>query len=66
MGLSNIIKSAAGRLTGRTGPTGTTGRGTGTGRLNTFGSQRTAGRNGMGKPGSGGVSAMIRGILNRR
>ena len=57
MGLSNMIKSAAGRLGGRAG--GTTRRTTGTGRTGT-------GRGGVNRGGSGGVGGMIRGILNRR
>ncbi|WP_026548831.1 hypothetical protein [Arthrobacter sp. Br18] len=60
MGLSNIIKNTAGRFTGRANPTGTTGRRSGTGRLN------TPGRGGVGKPGPGGIGGMIRSILNRR
>lgn len=63
MGLSNILRSAAGRFAGR-GGTGTTRR---TPRTGGMGAGRGGvGRGGAGRPGSGGVGGMIRSILNRR
>lgn len=58
MGLSNILRNAAERFTGRT--TGTTGGRTGTGGLN------TAGGSGTGRLGYGGIGGRIRNILRRR
>lgn len=65
MGLSNILRSAAGRLAGGSG---TTGRGAGTGR-STYGrgmGRSTYGRGAGGRSGSGGVGRIVRSILNRR
>lgn len=56
MGLSNILRNAAGRLSGGSG---TTRRGTGTGRS-------SYGRGAGGRSGSGGIGRIVRSILNRR
>ncbi|GER23249.1 hypothetical protein NCCP1664_17450 [Zafaria cholistanensis] len=58
MGLSNIIRNAAERFTGRT--TGTTSGRTGTGGLGT--SRGT----GTGRLGGGGIGGTIRNLLRRR
>jgi hypothetical protein len=59
MGISNMVKNAAGRYLGRSGTTPTTGR-TRAGGLN------TTGRTGTPASGSGGVGKILRGLLNRR
>ncbi|OUM43313.1 hypothetical protein [Arthrobacter sedimenti] len=61
MGISNMVKNAAGRYLGRsgTGTTPTTGR-TRAGGMNT---RRTTGTPAS---SSGGVGRMLRGLLNRR
>lgn len=57
MGLSNMIRNAAGKYTGRAGrPAGGSPR---TGGLNT-------GRGAARTPGAGGIGGKIRSILNRR
>jgi hypothetical protein len=62
MGISNMVKNAAGRYLGRSG-TGTTPT---TGRRPTGGRTNTTRSGGAPAGGSGGVGKILRGLLNRR
>jgi hypothetical protein len=62
MGISNMVKNAAGRYLGRSG-TGTT---SATGRTRAGGMNTRGRTTGTPASGSGGVGKMLRGLLNRR